>query len=112
MIGSDELKSMPKAHYEDLKRRRLQLMNMYCNEEGARVLMNIIRSSRVFDVVDPKDESQNGARNFVVCMLQEMGLFDEDYVFRCIMGRQSHSVLPEWDGDDEDTGGVFDDGGF
>lgn len=107
MIGVDELSSMPKEHYEDLKRRRVQLLNMYCTEDGARVLMNMMRNSRVFDVVDPKDEALNGARNFVVCLLQEIGLFDEDYIFRCILGRQNHSVLPERDGDDGYEGGML-----
>ena len=100
MITRDELSSLPKKEYEELRAKRIDLLNMYCGKEGADVLLGIARSAKVFDVLDPKDEAQIGARNFVVCMLQELGLFDEDYILNCIKGLLGREVLPERNADD------------
>ena len=112
MISRDELSGLPKKEYEELRAKRIDLLNMYCGKEGAEVLLGIARSAKVFDVLDPKDEAQIGARNFVVCMLQELGLFDEEYLLDCIRGLQRRDVLPKRraDGDREEAN--FEEGGF
>lgn len=100
MITREELSSLPEREYEELREKRIDLLNTYCSKDGANVLMGIIRSAKVFDVLDPKDEAQIGARNFVVCMLQELGLFDEDYILNCIKGLLGREVLPKRNADD------------
>lgn len=102
MITREELSSLSKNEYEELRDKRIDLVNTYCSKDGANVLMGIIRNAKVFDVIDPKDEAQNGARNFVVCMLQELGLFDEDYILNCIKGLLGREVLPERNADDSE----------
>ena len=108
MITRDELSNLPKKEYEELRAKR----NMYCGKEGAEVLLGIARSAKVFDVLDPKDEAQIGARNFVVCMLQELGLFDEEYLLDCIRGLQRRDVLPRRRADGNEEEANFEEGGF
>ena len=112
MISRDELSSLPKKEYEELRIKRIALLNMYCGKDGANVLMDIIRNAKVFDVLDPKDEAQIGARNFVVCMLQELGLFDEEYLLDCIRGLQRRDVLPKRRADENEEEANFEEGGF
>ena len=112
MISRDELSSLPKKEYEELKVKRIALLNMYCGKDGSEVLLGIARSAKVFDVLDPKDEAQIGARNFVVCMLQELGLFDEEYLLDCIMGLQRRDVLPKRSADENEEEVNFEEGGF
>ena len=112
MISREELSSLRKKEYEELKVKRISLLNMYCGKDGAEVLLGIARSAKVFDVLDPKDEAQIGARNFVVCMLQELGLFDEDYLLDCIRGLQRRDVLPKRSADENEEEANFEEGGF
>lgn len=112
MISRDELSSLPKKEYEELRIKRIALLNMYCGKDGAEVLLGIARSAKVFDVLDPKDEAQIGARNFVVCMLQELGLFDEEYLLDCIMGLQRRDVLPKRHADENEEEANYEEGGF
>ena len=112
MISRDELLSLPKKEYEELRIKRIALLNMYCGKDGAEVLLGIARSTKVFDVLDPKDDAQIGARNFVVCMLQELGLFDEEYLLECIRGLQRRDVLPKRRADENEEEANFEEGGF
>ena len=112
MISRDELLSLPKKEYEELRIKRIALLNMYCGKDGAEVLLGIARSAKVFDVLDPKDEAQIGARNFIVCMLQELGLFDEEYLLDCIRGLQRRDVLPKRSADENEEEANYEEGGF
>ena len=100
MIAREELSSLPKNEYEELRNKRIDLVNTYCSKDGANVLMGIIRNAKVFDVIDPKDEAQNGARNFVV------------YLLDCIRGLQRRDVLPKRHADENEEEANFEEGGF
>lgn len=112
MITREELSTLPKKEYEELRTKRIDLVNTYCGNDGIGVLLEIVRNAKVFDVLDPKDEAQIGARNFVVCMLQELGLFDEDYILNCIRGLQRRDVLPRRQADGNEEEANFEEGGF
>ena len=112
MIAREELSSLPKNEYEELRDKRIDLVNTYCSKDGAELLLGIARSAKVFDVLDPKDEAQIGARNFVVCMLQELGLFDEEYLLDCIRGLQRRDVLPKRRADENEEEANYEEGGF
>ena len=45
-------------------------------------------------------------------MLQELGLFDEEYLLDCIRGLQRRDVLPKRSADEKEEESNFKEGGF
>ena len=93
MVSSEEIKALSDAERRALLAKRLYLRRIYCGN-GSDLLMDIIRGSKVFDKTDPADVAENGARNFVVDLLTEMGMFDEGFIEFAIKALGEFPLMP------------------
>lgn len=86
MIRKQELHSIvsDKARRKALEERRYELMNVYSTEAGKKHLVNIVATSGLLDRHVNATERDEGAHDFVVSMLEDMGLLDQDKLERAL----------------------------
>lgn len=99
MVTNEMLKALSAEERKSLVDRRMSLRSMYCNGYGAEHLMNMIRSSNALGKTEPGDVAENGARNIVVDILDELGLFDEDFVVFAIKALRDFPLIHKDEGD-------------
>ena len=75
--------------------RRRQKRAFYKSDAGIETICDLIKSSGLFSVVDPEDAVSAGTRNFVIGMLDEIGLFDEANLEKTVKYILSLPVFPE-----------------
>ena len=80
MVTNEMFDALTKEEKDGLVLKRMNLRNMYCGGYGLEHMMNVIHSSKVLGKTNPSDQAENGARNLVVDMLDELGFFDEDFI--------------------------------
>ena len=77
MVTEEQLRAVARDEKlaDKVTDRRLRHRAPYRTEEGLEALSDIVRSSGFFDVIESPEQQAN--RNFVVRMMEDMGLLDE-----------------------------------
>lgn len=95
MVHSDEFLLLSKDETDELVRRRMELRNMFCSSpERREECLRMLEGAKVFSKVEPTDVADCGARNLMVHVMDEMGLFDHEFLLHMLENLMAFPLVP------------------